>query len=219
MLAGGICCVRLHGRRDNTPFWNSERRSFTCRPSPREGESENRDSILDGENSVCGLATQRLGGEPNGPLGSYSTTFVCSGPHKGRGRTKWPTETALTPSSRVCPDLRLGSASCGPWPNGHEEHLWRVDPTPSTGVRTREQGIDTEDLALGTCEVGRNFTTVCPCPLFFLYGWVFTCVLILAGTCSSVRLRACLDRCVAAQQFRVQSLQSVSVVSFFSSRE
>ena len=36
--------------------------------------------------------------------------FVYGGLHKGRGGTKWPTETALAPSS--------GSARSGSWPKG-----------------------------------------------------------------------------------------------------
>ena len=82
--------------------------------------------------------------------------FVCGGPHKGQGETEGPTETALAPSSRVSPVPMQGSVRSGPRPNGHEEHLcrWRVDPTPSRGVRPREQGKVTEDLTPGNVLIG-----------------------------------------------------------------
>ena len=41
------------------PIWSSERRSCTCRPSQREGESGNRDSILVNSSSETVVVTEQ----------------------------------------------------------------------------------------------------------------------------------------------------------------
>ena len=86
-------------------------------------------SSVDDNNLIRGAAKQRSNNTSQTAAGGVRViiptrqeTLCVGGPHRGRVGTKWPTETALTPSSRVCPDPRLGSVSCGPRPNWHEEH-------------------------------------------------------------------------------------------------
>ena len=105
------------------------------------------------------------------------------------------TETALAPSSRVCPDPRLGSASSGPRPKGHEEHRrwWRVDPTPSSGARPRYKAKLQKTFPPWACLLGRC-VCVCVFVLFALWDMVFAVVCQFSQAPGEERL---LDRCFA----------------------
>ena len=74
-------------------------------------------------NELCVWAGHtEAGKEPNGPPDSFSTELCVVGHTRVEGELDSPPKTALAPSSRVCPDPRIGSARSGPRQNGHEEH-------------------------------------------------------------------------------------------------
>ena len=68
--------------------------------------------------------------------------FVCGGPYKGRGERNGHRNHTRA-ELKGLPSPKAGKrASCGPRPNGNEEHQcrWAFGPRPRTGVRSKKLG-------------------------------------------------------------------------------